>query len=304
MATSAFSGPVVSFGASPAEQVAGSNPNRSPSLFDQGVALLDPRVPFGYQPGGADTSATYGWLGATRICVINQVPSAISATNIAASAVPVAGTAFTLVSASGGGITVGTSITNAATGATVTGLLAIDTAMAGVAMGQAASIKMWDPTKAIARNVRITSVGDDRSGTFLVSGYDVYGYPMSERITGSNATVASGAKAFKYIASVVPAGTLSGSAITIGTGDVIGLPIRSDYFGECFVNYPDGTVITATTGYTAAVTTSPATTTTGDVRGTYALQTASDGSRRLVVYVSPSLANIVSATGLFGVTQA
>ena len=47
--------------------------------------------------------------------------------------------------------------------------------------------------------------------------------------------------------------------------------------------------------------------TTGDVRGTYALQSASDGTKRLVLYVSPSVANLSNATnlptGLFGVAQ-
>ena len=36
----------------------------------------------------------------------------------------------------------------------------------------------WDPTKAISRNVRITSAGDDSGKTFAVVGYDLYGYPM------------------------------------------------------------------------------------------------------------------------------
>jgi hypothetical protein len=145
--------------------------------------------------------------------------------------------------------------------------------------------------------------GNDTGATFLVSGYDLYGYPMSELITGANAGVASGTKAFKYIASIVPAGTINSTTVSVGTGDVIGLPLRADYFGEIAINYPDGTVVTATTGFVAAVTTA-ATTTTGDTRGTYALQTASNNSRRLIIKAWPSVANISSSTGLFGVTQA
>lgn len=289
------SNPLGSVGSGSANQ----NPQHSPSVFDMGIALLDYRYPFTYYPGGDVSSKTYGFL-ATECQVINQVPSAISATNIAGSQTPGA-SALTLVSSSGSGITVGTSITRADTGATVTGLLAIDTAMAGVGFGQDATINMWDPTKAIARNVRITSGGNDTGITFLVAGYDLYGFPMTEAITGASGGVASGAKAFKYIASITPSGAVATTA-SAGTGDVIGLPLRADIVGMTRIFWNNAWV-TASTGFTAAVTTSPATTTTGDVRGTYALQAASNGTLRLVMFITPTVANISSITGLYGVAQ-
>ena len=53
-----------------------------------------------------------------------------------------------------------------------------------------------------------------------------------------------------------------------------------------------------------AVTTNPATATTGDVRGTYALQgSASNGTRRLVMLNHPTVGNIGTAAGLAGVPQ-
>jgi hypothetical protein len=55
--------------------------------------------------------------------------------------------------------------------------------------------------------------------------------------------------------------------------------------------------------FTPAVTTSPATTTTGDVRGTIALPSSSDGTKRLTVFMMPSVANLNSLNGLYGVTQ-
>ena len=61
--------------------------------------------------------------------------------------------------------------------------------------------------------------------------------------------------------------------------------------------------ITSATGYVAAVLTSPATASTGDVRGTYAVQTPTDGTLLLGVSQSPLVANMGSTTGLFGVTQ-
>lgn len=298
MSASAFSGPLVVYGAAP--YATETNEDRGPSAFDQGMALLDPRTPFTYTPGISDTRKFYGHLASGVVC-IDAVPSTLSAANIAAAQVPVAGTALTLVSSTGSGITVSTSITSASTGLAVTGLLAIDTAMSPVTFGSAAQTSVWDPTKAISRNLRITSVGDDSGATFTVVGYDLYGYPVTETITGANAGIAAGVKAFKYIASVTPAGTLSGSNASVGTGDVIGLPLRADYFGQVRIVYNDA-AITATTGFTAAVT-STATATTGDVRGTYALQTASNGTRRLHVYVHPSVANISSSTGLYGVAQ-
>lgn len=305
-----YSGPLVTAPSNPLGSTgtgsANQNPQSAPNFWLHGDALIDPRTPFTYKPGSGSgpsgnsmaSRPVYGWYG-TTCQVINAVPSTISAVNIAAT--QAAAATITLVSSSGAGITVGVSITNAVSGATVTGLLAIDTAMAGQSYGQDAKYNVWDPTKAISRNVRITSAGDDSGKTFTVVGYDLYGYPMSEVITGANAGVASGLKAFKYIASVTPSTTPAGN-VSVGTGDVIGLPLRSDYFGDLRIVY-NNAAITASTGYTAADTTSPATTTTGDVRGTYALQTASNNSRRLQVFLSPPAANCATVTGLLGVAQ-
>lgn len=294
MTVTAFAGPLITFGGN-------SNPENAPSLFNRMDGMLDPRTPYTYQRGGI--SPVYGFLGTGRMAAIQAVPATLAANNIGASAVPVSGTAFTLVSATGAGITAGVSITRADTGVTVSNLLAIDGAAGTVNFGADTSqTRMWNPATLLARTVRIVSVGNDSGGTFTVRGYDIYGYPMTETITGANAGTANGVKAFKYIVSVTPGGTMSGSAITIGTTDVIGLPFRADYVNETEISMADAW-ITAVTGFTAAVTTSPATATTGDVRGTYALQTASNGTRRLAVFQSPLLTNIDSVAGLFGVTQ-
>lgn len=289
-----FDNPLGSVGSGSANQ----NPQAAPNMLGMGFGILDPRQPFTYYPGMNTDEKLYGFL-TSDFLVCSAVPSAISAVNIAATQSGAA--ALTLVAASGAGITVGAAITRADTGAAVTGLLAIDTAMAGYGFGQDAMVNLWDPSKAIARNVRITSAGNDSAKTILVTGYDIYGYPMSELITGANAGVASGVKAFKYIASVVFSAVPAGN-VSVGTGDVFGLGLRSDYFGELEVNW-NNAWITANTGYTAAVTTSPATTTTGDVRGTYAVQSASDATKRLFIYQRPGFANLPSITGMFGVAQ-
>ena len=119
----------------------------------------------------------------------------------------------------------------------------------------------------------------------------------STRMPASCSRVCSVWKTLRPEPSTTPAGNVSG-----GTGDVIGLPLRSDYCGDLRIVY-NNAAITASTGYTAADTTSPATTTTGDVRGTYALQTASNNSRRLQIFLSPPAANCATITGLLGVAQ-
>lgn len=296
----AFTGPLATFLDNPLGTGAANTDQDqwAPSLFISGVALQDPRPPFTYANGGV--SKVYGFAG-TQVFAIDAVPSAISAVNIAAASVPVSGTPMALVSASGGGITVGSSIIRSDTGALVTGLLAIDTVNTPLTIGQSATVALWDPTKMIARNVRLTSAGNDSTATFTVRGYDVYGYPMTETITGANAGVASGKKAFKYIASVTPSGTLSGSTVSVGTGDVIGLPLRADQFAYaeiCFNN----TWVTVNTGFLPADT-AVATAVTGDVRGTYALQSASDGTKRLQIIMSVSAGNLNSIVGQFGRTQ-
>lgn len=308
MSITAFAGPVVVFGGGvPGGLAADYNADRGPSIFDQGQALMDPRGPFAYVPGQRAGSPVYGFLGTTAIPTLSVVPATLAANNIAASQVPVAATPLTLVAATGAGVTVGQSIQRSDNNVAATGLLALDGPSSGKAFGQGptgtgGSVYIWDPTTLIARAVRIVSVGNDSTATFVVRGYDIYWYPMVETITGANAGTATGKKAFKYIASITPAGTLSGSAVTVGTTDIIGLPLRADYFGEFEANV-NATWITASTGYTAADATSPATATTGDVRGTYTLQTASDGTKRTMVFSSPSVNNISSAAGLFGVPQ-
>lgn len=300
---SCMSGPIVAYGQPPlvAGIVSDYNPDLGPSTFWGGTALFDLRM--GYLPGGNYTDKIYGFIHSGTFCVLDQAPSALSAVNIAAAQVPVAATPLTLVSSSGAGITVNQTVMNPATGQNVTGLLVIDGLPGYLTFGTNASLAMYDPTKAIARNLRFTSVGNDSAATATIVGYDIYGFRMTETVTLSNATVASGKKAFKFIQSITPAGTLSGSNLSVGTGDVFGYPLRTDNFFYGRVAW-NNAFITATTGYLAAVTTNPATATTGDVRGTYGVQSASDGTKRLQIFMEIPPANIGSVTGLFGVTQA
>lgn len=230
------------------------------------------------------------------------------------------GTVTVGMTLSGTGVATGTVIANQLTGPaggagtyTVTGNATVSsttitgqtngTAALGQPFGQSQTIYLWNPQAMVSRAVSVTGSASSTGGNILISGYDLYGVPMSEVIAApAGATTVNGKKAFKYIASVVPQFT-DAHNYSVGTTDIYGFPLRSDFFGDVAINY-NATGITANTGYTAAVTTSPATTTTGDVRGTYALQAAADGSKRLLVRQFLTPANIGSTSGLFGVTQA
>lgn len=284
-------------------------PDASPSLaYGGGIGLLDNRLPYNkynnVAPGTTTAPAVLGWYDTA--VVINAAPSTISAVNIAASQSPGAG-AITLVSTTGAGVTVlATAFTALPSMNSIpVGALALDGNPGYQIFGARDRTGFYDHTKFLARNVRITSGGNDSGITFTVSGYDVYGYPQTEAITGANIGVASGKKAFKWVTAVTHTGSVAGT-VTIGTGDVYGFPLRVDSFGYCYIVW-NGSAITASTGFLAADTTNPATATTGDVRGTYAVQSASDGSKKLEIGVTLNIVALNQTpitNGIFGVVPA
>lgn len=134
------------------------------------------------------------------------------------------------------------------------------------------------------RCIRITGVSGTSAVNFTIVGLDEYYQPMSQVILGpAGATTVTTTKAFKFVSSITSAATTT-NAVTIGTSDVLGLPFRVDEFGQLVGAFYNTAVLTATTGFTAAVT-STASTSTGDVRGTYALQSASDGTKRFTALI-------------------
>jgi hypothetical protein len=134
------------------------------------------------------------------------------------------------------------------------------------------------------RNVQVTSSGVDTGTTYTVTGKDEYGATVVENITGPNASTTQGKKAFKSITSI-SAGTTPVGNISLGFGNVLGLPCFIGGAGNIVREILDGAVATA--GTLAAGVTSTATATTGDVRGTYIPNSAPDGSRtyQLVVFL-------------------
>jgi hypothetical protein len=207
-----------------------------------------------------------------RIYVWDVVPQAAVTNNIAASQAPAAAGSLTL--------TAGTSVK------------AITTA-GGTTLYQ------LDLPRAIKVNCSTTA------RAFTVSGFDYYGQAMSEVITVATAgTAVTGKKAFFTVSGVTIAG--SATAAVVGTSDVLGLPVR--VFNVAYIaSVKSNSTLAQDAGTFVAADTATATTTTGDVRGTYVPATASDGIVRTVMGILlPGIAVGPNATriGALGVTQA
>ncbi len=152
-----------------------------------------------------------------------------------------------------------------------------------------------------------TGAGSPTTRNVTISGFDVYGQPMSEVIaTGAVAsTTVNGKKAFFQIRSI----TISGSpvvTVAVGTTDILGIPVRMTNVAYAASVRWDSTLAEDAGTFVAAVTTA-ATTTSGDVRGTYDPSSACDGTKRLVMGILlPAIAVGPQATrtGALGVTQA
>lgn len=210
----------------------------------------------------------------------------------------------------GGGLvgtyTLSAPATATATGDTVTGIYT--GSYLTIPFGQAGTTQFFNPADMISRAVSITSTTSQVVQNFTVNGLDVFGYAMTEVITlsGTSATTTSGKKAFKYILSVTPSATDGTGSYSVGTTAIIGFPIRSDNW-QTAAEYDvsimsNNAAIAASTGYTAAVLT-PATGSTGDVRGTFSLQTPANGTLRFLTTQTPLPPNLGSAAGLYGVPQ-
>jgi hypothetical protein len=323
MALEATQGPALVWGQNPpviaGQAPADYNPDRAPSGGDLGWGIIDPR--YGYKIGGwGNPNAALGgaapaplsilWLSAAEMVCVDQVPSAAASNNIAAAQTVASGTAMTLVSASGAGITVmAAALAIPQTGLVVpAGNLAIDGLPGLVPFGQTGAIAAVDPTHNIARAVSITGSASATGGAFLVAGFDLYGQPQSEQITHPGGTgTQNGRKGWKFIASVTPQFT-DAHNYAVGTADIYEFPLRVDFFPYATVGWANA-IVAAATGFTAADATAPATATTGSVRGTYATQSASDGTKRLQMFITQSVAALAAVTpgnlaSILGVTPA
>jgi hypothetical protein len=178
-----------------------------------------------------------------------------------------------------------------------TGTTAVTTA-AGVAAIQ------LDCPRAVSITIGTGTIADV---AITVTGLDVYGQAMTDVIqTGTTqSTTINGEKAFFQITGVAVAGAVGGT-VAVGTTDILGSPVRITDAGYIARSGWDGALADDAGTFVAAVTTT-ATTTSGDVRGTYVPSSAPNGTRRLVMGILlPALAAGPNATrvGALGVTQA
>jgi hypothetical protein len=211
-----------------------------------------------------------------RTFMWDVIPQALAANNIAASQTPAAAGALTL--------TAGTSVKSVQN-----------------ALGQ--TVLQLDCARAVS--ISLVTAGTPRA--YTVSGYDYYGQPMTEQITTVAAATTAGKKAFYQIVSVTGAGGGSTTAVTVGTTDVLGLPVRvvdAGYLiGLGWANATTRAVVTFAQADTAT-----ATNITGDVRGTIlATASATNGTSRLVVTIGCNAIMVgpnATRVGALGVTQA
>lgn len=290
---------------SPFPGIASPAPNAAPSMDLGGSGFQDARLP--WNSANSSTGAQVLGFPSSNHPWVDAVPSTLSVVAIAAAQVPVAGTPLTLVSATGAGINVlATALQLMPSLNTIpVNALCIDAIPLYIRFGNGDYTAFYDVGTTTARNIQIASAGDDTGATFLVAGFDIYGYPMSERITGVSAGTAVGKKAFKFVTAVTPAGTLSGSNVNVGQGDTFGFPVLVSAITSLW-GFWNNLIITGAGTVTAADATTPATTTTGDVRGTYLVGSASNNTKRLQIFQRPSIGQMQSKgfiTGVFGVTQ-
>lgn len=183
-------------------------------------------------------------------------------------------------------------------------VLAAGTGTTSVTTAAGVTAIQLDCPRAVSITIGTGTIADT---AITVSGLDVYGEAMSEVIqTGTTqSTTVNGKKAFFQVTQVAVAGDCGGT-VAVGTTDILGSPVRITDAGYIARSGWAGALADDAGTFVAAVTTT-ATTTSGDVRGTYVPSSAPNGTRRLVFGILlPAIASGPNATrvGALGVTQA
>lgn len=180
-------------------------------------------------------------------------------------------------------------VTSAITLAAGTGVTATTIVVNGVTKsvldlrGQGtAALTSGDLQHLVQRSVRVVGATNVVSTTITLSGYDMYLKPVTCAFAGpTGAATTESNKTFAYLETATTSATTV-AAISLGTGDTFGFPIAVYSWADIMGGSWNGVNFVDSTGFTAADTTNPTTTTTTDVRGSYTVQTtASNGTRKL-----------------------
>lgn len=179
-------------------------------------------------------------------------------------------------------------------------------AAAGDATINGASASGGVATFDYARNVTfVSSNAGDTTQTVTVTGTDYWGQAQTQTVTLTGTTTVASTKTFKTITAVAVSAALTGN-LSVGNGDVFGLPYKVTDAGYLLRTGWAGAVADNAGTFVAAVTTTPSAT-TGDVRGTFAPTTAANGTRRLVIAIGLTAAAAgpnATQTGAIGATPA
>lgn len=331
MAITAYSGPIFQYGtvlsSTSGDGIFGQdmehNDQRAPMFTDLGDAMMDPRSAYGYQPGSGVTVHTLGFY--QNQATVDFVPSPSTGASagqfVTSTETSTSFTTYTIpstVGVSSNGI-ISTTIIAPETGKVTGTLLAIDSTSAFVTFGSAGTAAAWLPGGGTGRAVLITTSSSGDLGTWSIAGRDMYGYKMTETIslaegtTNSSGYTITGKKAFKYISSITNCTTPTSTGVSIGFSDKFGFPLAVPYVGyNTVVNLNSSSNNTAiavlSTADVILASTATATSTTGDVRGTYKSTTGTNGVIRLQMVITPaaSAAAAITSTNVapfFGLTQ-
>ncbi len=132
------------------------------------------------------------------------------------------------------------------------------------------------------------------TAVLTVTGTDEYGNVVRE--SSASGTTFTGKKAFKTVTAVSVSADVT--ALTVGTGTVLGLPVYLADASDVLKEIMDDVAATAGT-LAAGILTTPSAT-TGDVRGTYAPNSAPNGSRKYELIAAlrdPSFKGIAQFAG-------
>jgi hypothetical protein len=166
-----------------------------------------------------------------------------------------------------------------------------------------------NPKESVCRGVGVNAAASATGGIIQIQGWDIYGQPQTENITAVASSTVYGNKTWKFISAAVPQFTDGSHNYSVGTSDLFGFVVRSDRweYTNIFWNGAFTTASSSTAGvWTNGDLTSPATSTTKDVRGTFQPSargpsgtptgTAATGAIRLAMFLSVPLYNAIAAT--------